>query len=60
MRIIAIFLMSAIIGFAQTREPVQQMFEVQGRNIYLPDTLSQFKLDKFTIGWMWGGSMKST
>ena len=60
MRIIVIFFMSAIIGFAQTREPVQQMFEVNNSNTYLSDSTGNFKLNNMILGFQWGGTAKIT
>ena len=60
MKIIAIFLLSAMICLSQTREPVQQKLELKGSLTYLSDTIAPFKLDKYLIFWQWGGSRKMT
>lgn len=67
MKIIAIFLLSVVMVYSQSREAEQKQFEwnIEGTTTtaYLstihpnnPQTvLDYFKINNFTLGWHWGG-----
>ena len=57
MKILIVFLMSAVIVFSQTREPSQHTFSLYDNPILLDSQNDTFKLKNFQLGWHWG-SMK--